>query len=193
MALYSLDTQEGVIANLRNVLSAIQVSKEGDRKDVKDYNALSNKIAALQDSFRRALERDNLNLIAADLSTLISDNLLVYYLAAVKNMALLSSAIHYFRRCRFFDGQSCSQFVCDCVCDCVCNDCGGYCFHCGSYCNDCADCDCDCDCDSCGDCDCDSCGDYCDCFGGCSDCVACDSCDCFCDCDSECDCVGCDF
>lgn len=186
MALSSLD----VISE--QILSLIKVGKHNNSEiAIKNYNRLSDQLNSLQDVIKQALEQDNLNLIAADVSTLTTDNLLVYYIAAAQNMLLLSSAIHYFRRCRFFDGQSCSQFVCDCVCDCVCSDCGGYCYTCQQY----TPCDCDCDCDSCGDCDCDcdSCGDYCDCFAGCSDCVACDDCDCFCDCDSECDCVGCDF
>lgn len=187
MALSSND----VIRN--KLLSLIKVGHHTTEEiSSKNYNRIANQVDAFIDSIREVLGQDNINLLAMDISTQLSDDIMVYYLAAVKNMLLLSSAIHYFRRCRFFDGQSCSQFVCDCVCDCVCSDCGGYCYTCASYCNDCTDCDCD----SCGDCDCDSCdncGDVCDCFGGCSDCVACDSCDCFCDCDSECDCVGCDF
>lgn len=188
-------TEAVVNANLRGVKSSIVISTSQSgtgkhfggnaaRELIENYNGLSIKINALQESMKRVLEQDNLNLIAADLAVQSTDSLLVYYMAAMKNMLLLSSAIHYFRRCRFFDDQSCSQFVCDCVCDCVCTDCGGYCYTCGSYCNDCADCDCD----SCGDCDC-TCQEN-ECFNdpGCSDC----NCDCYscADNDCYCDCIG---
>lgn len=197
-------TEAVVNANLRGVKSSIAISSSqvGTGKYfngnaaaelIENYNGLSIKINALQEAMKRVLEQDNLNLIAADMSVRSLDSLLVYYMAAMKNMLLLSSAIHYFRRCRFFEDQACRQYECDCICDCVEQDCRGYCYTCGSYCHDCNDCDCD----SCGDCDCDTdCDCVCDCFGGCSDCV---ECDCYCDgCDhcsdtcTDCD-IGCDW
>ena len=193
------EASEAVVqANYQTVKSAMVVSSgSGDNNGssgaskgdaitsaISNYNGLSIKINALQEAMKRVLEQDNLNLIAADVSVRSIDSLLVYYMAAMKNMLLLSSAIHYFRRCRFFEDQACRQFVCDCICDCVCNDCGGYCYVCQQY----TPCDCDCDCDSCGDCDC-TCQEN-ECFNdpGCSDC----NCDCYSCSDGECycDCIG---
>lgn len=191
-------SEAAVQANYQTVKSAMVVSSgSGDNNGssgaskgdaitsaISNYNGLSIKINALQEAMKRVLEQDNLNLIAADVSVRSIDSLLVYYMAAMKNMLLLSSAIHYFRRCRFFEDQACRQFVCDCICDCVCNDCGGYCYVCQQY----TPCDCDCDCDSCGDCDC-TCQEN-ECFNdpGCSDC----NCDCYSCPDGECycDCIG---